>query len=143
MKLFNFRNTFLALSALTVFAVSCKKVEELNEVDEQGVTFVKLLNGGDEPGYYGHSLLGIDFVARAQTITVADIRREAASTEDLSKPFTVVVKDDTAALRIYNDSNGTSITPMPRAWYTPNIAPSSVGGTYTVSFAAGQHAAPI
>ncbi|RYE12415.1 MAG: DUF1735 domain-containing protein, partial [Sphingobacteriales bacterium] len=90
-----------------------------------------------------HSLLGIDFVARPQTITVADVRREAASTEDLSKPFTVIVKDDTAALRIYNDSNGTSITPMPRAWYTPSVAPSAVGGTYTVSFAAGQFAAPI
>lgn len=144
MKYLNIKTQILAMAAISAVAgFSCKKADRPSPIGDQGKTIVKVMDGGDESGVYGHILQGIDFISTPQTITVLDVRRSPASNSDLNKSFNVSVKDDTAALRIYNDTNHTSIIPMPRDWYTVNVTLSAVGGSYAVPFAAGQFASEI
>ncbi|MFZ1530262.1 MAG: DUF1735 domain-containing protein [Ferruginibacter sp.] len=143
MKYFNVPVRLLALTLMIAGFAACKKAVVADPLGDRGQTVVKVMNGGDEHGYWNKILNGIDFVNTTQTIDVCDIRRDANSNAELNRAFNAIVKDDTAAIRIYNDSNGTSIIPMPRDWYTVNIQPSAVGGNYTIPFAAGDFAKQI
>lgn len=137
-------NNPLAIIAFAAIIFSaCKKTATPTPLGDNGQTVVKVLGGGDEVGFYGRNLLGVDFVNTSQTIDVLDIRRDARSNADLNRSFNAIVKDDTAALRIYNDSNGTSIISMPRDWYTVNFPLSAPGANYTVPFGAGDFAKQI
>lgn len=133
----------IALLGLSVLILNaCKKIATTDPIGDAGTTYVHLLGGGDAPNP-GASLLGVDFVNRPQSIDVADVRRDAANGSDLSVPFTVVLKDDTAAIRAYNTANGTSYVNLPRIWYTANVPATSMGGTYTLPFASGDFAKQV
>jgi Domain of unknown function (DUF1735) len=135
------RALFLAFVAIGFSA--CEKVKEIEPIGDKGQTIVKLING-DETTNPGHTILGIDFVNRTQTVDIADIRRDVPNNAELNRPMTVVIKDDTAALRRYNTINGTNLLAMPTSWYTLNPAPvGGSGGTYTVTFAPGEFAKQI
>jgi hypothetical protein len=136
MKLFN-NKAIAALASIALFAMSCKKVDTPDPIGDAGQTVVKIIGGGDAPNY-GYKLLGVSFVNSPQTVSAVQIYRDAPSSAALNTSLTVVVKDDTAALRAYNTANGTNILPLPRTWYTASPAPTSIGGTYTVTFAPGE-----
>ena len=140
---FNNNINKIALLGLSVFILNaCKKIATTDPIGDAGSTYVHLLGGGDAPAV-GSSLLGVDFVNRPQAVDVADIRRDAANSLDLNKACKVVIKDDTAAVTQYNIANGTSYVPLPRSWYTANFPATSMGGTYTLPFAAGEFAKQI
>jgi len=123
---------FLGVSAL----ISCKKVSVPDPIGDAGQTIIKVIDGGDAPDY-GHKLLGVDFISTPQKVDVVQIYRDVPSNAELNKSMSVLVKDDTAAIRAYNTANGTNILHLPRAWYTSNITATAMGGTYTVPFTAG------
>lgn len=140
---FNKNINKIALLSLSVLILNaCKKIAVTDPIGDAGSTYVHLLGGGDAPAV-GSSLLGVDFVNRPQKVDVADIRRDAANNADLNKVCKVVIKDDTAAVTQYNIANGTSYVNLPRSWYTANFPASSMGGTYTLTFAAGEFAKQI
>ena len=121
---------------------SCKKDTTTAPLGDAGKTVVRISGGGDAPAYAG-SLLGVNFLATTQVIDALDIRRETPNAGELATSMTVVVKDDTAALRAYNLANGSNALPLPRAWYTANFPATGIGGTYTVTFAPGDFAKTI
>ncbi|MGC4103064.1 DUF1735 domain-containing protein [Ferruginibacter sp.] len=133
---------FIALLSFTMAVVSCKKVATPDPIGDGGKTIIKVNNGGDNPNF-GHVLLGIDFLTTPQSVDVFQVYRDAASNASLNTALTVVVKDDTAALRTYNTLHGTNILHLPRSWYTANFPASSMGGNYTIPFAAGDYSQVI
>lgn len=140
---FNKNINKIAFLGLSVFILNaCKKIATTDPIGDAGSTYVHLLGGGDAPNV-GSSLLGVDFVNRPQAVDVADIRRDAANSLDLNKACKVVIKDDTAAVTQYNTANGSSYVHLPRSWYTANFPATSMGGTYTLPFAAGEFAKQI
>ena len=143
MNYINLAKKALFLAFVAIGFSACEKVKEVEPIGDKGQTIVKLING-DETSNPGHSILGIDFVNRTQTVAAADIRRDVSNNAELNRPMTVVLKDDTAALRRYNTIHSTNILLMPTSWYTLNSQPAGgVGGTYTLTLAPGEFAKEI
>ncbi|RYY49687.1 MAG: DUF1735 domain-containing protein [Chitinophagaceae bacterium] len=153
MKLFKYAKFTGAMVGAVALLMACDKVDEPDALGDDGKTIVKIIsantnsteiyNSGD-----GKVLKGIDFVNSSQTIDIADIRRDVSNNAELNRVMNVTVKDDTAALRIYNDSvvsnGGNAILQMPSAWYTFNLAPTGGrGGIYNVTFQPGEFAKQI
>ena len=138
MNYINLAKKALFFAFVAIGFSACEKVKQVEPVGDKGQTIVKLVNG-DVTSNPGHSILGIDFVNRTQTVTAADIRRDISNNAELNRPMTVVLKDDTAALRRYNTIHSTNILSMPTSWYTLNSQPAGgVGGTYTLTLAPGE-----
>jgi Domain of unknown function (DUF1735) len=129
------KGALVAFSAM-VFA-SCEKVKEVDPIGDSGQTIVKLVKGGD-PAIIKDP---VSFVNTPYTLTkgVIDIRRDVANNADLNKTMTVVVKDDTAAVRVADPA----YIVLPAAWYT--LAASDgvtkaggLGGTFTFTLKPGE-----
>ena len=135
----NKKLSLYGLLALMVSFASCIKKEVTPLKDGDGQTLVKIL-GGDNPAAV--KSVFIDFVNAPQRILAIDIRRDANGEAELQTPMTVVIKDDTAAVR----AASASFVKLPDAFYTlqseaPRVGGS--GGTYTFEFKAGEFAKQI
>ncbi len=124
---------FIALA----FASCIKK--EVTPLKNEGSTFVKILGGGTPASLKKNP---IDFVNTPQQILVCDLRRDVPNNNALRATTTVVVKDDTAAVRAANPA----YINLPTAWYTIQAEVQKVGGmggTFTFQFKDGEFAKPI
>lgn len=128
--------TFLLGYLLISFTACIKK--EVTPLADEGATFVKILGGGFPATLIKNP---IDFVNTPQTITVCDLRRDAANSEALAKTTSVIIRDDTAAVRAANPN----YIHMPSAWYTlvGTTKTGGLGGSYAVNFNAGDFAKEI
>lgn len=133
------KSSIFTLLTLAIGFSACIK-KEVTPLKDEGATFVKIL-GGSSPAVVKSN--PIDFVSTSQTITVCDVRKDAANGADLNRATTVTIKDDTAAVRAANPN----YLQLPSSWYT--IVGSGVtktggmGGNYTVSFSPGDFAKEI
>ena len=127
------------MSVLLIGFASCEKTKDVEPIGDGGQTIVKLVNGGTP----GHILTGIDFVTTAQSLDIADVRRDVPNTAEMNRTMNVVIKDDTAALRQYNIDENKNLQIMPSSWYTLNIPRSGPGGTYNITLAPGELAKQI
>lgn len=135
----NKKLSLYGLLALMVSFASCINKEVTPLKDGDGQTLVKIL-GGDSPAAVQSNF--IDFVNTPQRVLAIDVRRDAKGEADLQTPMTVVIKDDTAAVR----AASSSFINMPSAWYSliseaPRVG--GLGGTYTFQFKAGEFAKQI
>jgi hypothetical protein len=128
--------TFLLGYLLISFTACIKK--EVTPLTDEGATFVKILGGGFPATLIKNP---IDYVTTPQTITVCDLRRDAANSDALAKTTSVIIRDDTAAVRAAN----ANYIHMPASWYTLIGATKTggLGGTYSVNFNAGDFAKEI
>jgi hypothetical protein len=125
------------LFMLVAFASCIKK--EVTPLKDEGTTIIKILGGGTPAEVIKNP---IDFVPVAQQILVCDIRKDAPSAAALQGATTVVIKDDTAAVRAANPA----YLHFPAAWYTLQADVSKVGGaggTWTFTFDNGDFAKQI
>ncbi len=128
---------FFLLFTVVAFTSCIKK--EVTPLGDEGKTFVKIVGGGSPAEINKNP---IDFVGTPQRLLACDIRKDAANNSALNTVTTVVVKDDTAAVRAANPN----YINMPTAWYTlESEAPrvGGMGGTYTFQFKAGEFAKQI
>jgi len=129
----NKKKSILGLLFVAVAFSSCIKKEVTNLADE-GKTFVKILGGGTPAELKKNP---IDFVPVPQQLLMADIRKDAANNAALNTKTTVIVKDDTAAVRAANPA----YIHFPAAWYTIQAEAAKVGGmggTWTFTFQPGE-----
>ncbi|HRD57349.1 MAG TPA: DUF1735 domain-containing protein [Ferruginibacter sp.] len=136
MKIFKYTRQLAAFSALAFVLASCDKVDEPTPLGDDGVTIVKVANGGtfDEPGT---NLIGVDFIDNPQSTILVDIRRDVPSTAEMNTTQKVVVKVDTALLTAYNAANGSDFIAMPASWYSTNPA-ITWGGSFELTFNPGE-----
>ncbi|MGQ0740452.1 MAG: hypothetical protein ACT4OJ_15490 [Bacteroidota bacterium] len=128
----NKKQSIFGLLLIAVAFSSCIK-KEFTDLADEGKTFVKILGGGTPAELKKNP---IDFVNVSQQLLVADIRKDAATNASLNSVTTVVVKDDTAAVRAANPA----YIHFPPAWYTVQTEPAKVGGmggTWTFTFQPG------
>jgi hypothetical protein len=134
-------NTKHALYGLLFTAVafaSCIK-KEVTPLKNEGNTIVKILGGGTPAEVIKNP---IDFVPTPQQILVCDIRKDAPNENAANLETTVVIKDDTAAVRAANPA----YLHFPAAWYTIQSDVAKVGGmggTWTFKFKNGDFAKQI
>ena len=128
--------------AVLVFS-ACDKVKTTAPLGDAGNTFVTILQGGTPTTIIKDP---IDFVNKPVTLKkgVIDIRRELASNADLNKTMTIVIKDDTAAVRAANPA----YVNFPASFYTlttsDNVAKvGGMGGTWTFTMKPGEFAKQI
>lgn len=138
MKYINFTKAFASLALVSVLFASCDKKDEVDLIGDRGQTIVKVIDGGTP----GKKAIAIDFVNTPTTFIAADIRRDVPNSTELNKTATVVIQEDTAAVRAAGFAH------LPTAWYTLQSGAGVTktggqGGTYTVTFAPGQFAVPI
>lgn len=125
------------LFAVLAFSSCIKK--EFEPMGDAGTTIVKILGGGTPAEVIKNP---IDFLSTPQQLLVCDIRRDPANSDALSKTTTVVIKDDTAAVKAANPN----YIIFPSSWYTIQADAAKVGGsggTWTFNFAAGEFAKQI
>ncbi len=123
---------------LALVFTSCIK-QEVTPLGDEGKTFVKILGGGNTANEANNY---IDFISSSQKILAVDIRRDAANNADLNKSVTVVIKDDTTAVRAAN----ADYIDFPAAWYTLEsdaVKSGGLGGTYSLTFSPGEFAKQI
>ncbi|MBM3415495.1 MAG: hypothetical protein FJY20_03410 [Bacteroidetes bacterium] len=134
-------NTKHALYGLLFTAVafaSCIK-KEVTPLKSEGTTIVKILGGGTPAEVKKNP---IDFVSTSQQILVCDIRKDAPNEAAANAATTVVIKDDTAAVRAANPA----YLHFPAAWYTIQSDAAKVGGmggSWTFTFDNGDFAKQI
>ncbi len=157
MKYLNFTKQLAAVAVVASLFAACDKAEVADPIGDRGQTVVKILKAGhtELPSFNdfnpGLNKFAIDFVANPVTLSVADVRRDVPNSDQLNRSMTVVVKDDTAALRFYNDSMliKEGLAPyvyLPNNWYTISNATPKVGGdggTFTIVLAPGEFARAI
>lgn len=129
---------FYFVFLLTLSLSSCIK-KEVTPLKDEGKTFIKIIGGGSPAEIKKNP---IDFVNRSQRLLVVDLRKDAANSAALNTATTVVVKDDTAAVRAANPN----YIIFPSAWYrieseVPKVG--GVGGTFTFQFKPGDFAKQI
>ena len=134
----NKKQFLYGLLFIAVAFASCIK-KDVTPLGTEGTTIVKILGGGTPATLKKNP---IDFVNVPQQILVADIRKDAPNNGALNSATTVIVKDDTAAVRAANPS----YIILPAAWYTiqadaPKVG--GVGGTWTFTFKDGDFSKPI
>lgn len=128
----NKKQSIIGLLFIAVAFSSCIK-KEVTDLAEEGATFVKILGGGTPAELKKNP---IDFVPISQKLLMVDLRKDAANNASLNTITTVVVKDDTAAVRAANPA----YIHFPQAWYTIQTEPAKVGGmggTWTFTFQPG------
>lgn len=128
--------TLLLFTAL--FFTSCIK-KEVTPLGDEGSMFLKISGGGSPAGVIKNP---INFLPTNQKIMVCDIRRDANSSANLNSSTTVVIKDDTAAVRAAN----AAYLQFPTAWYTIEADAPKVGGqggSFTFTFKPGEFSKQI
>ena len=138
MKTFKLYYNTVAFIALVLFAVSCKKPNNGEDIGGAGNTIVKLITDDDS-----YSLRAIDLVATPQKVNLLDIRRDVPNEGQLNQTMKVVVKQDPKILDDYNTEHGTSYEELPEGAYTVDAANPRDGASWTVTFAAGDFAKPL
>lgn len=134
----NKKQLIYGLLFITVAFASCIK-KEVTDLQDEGSTFIKIL-GGDSPAALKKN--PVDFVNVPQQILVCDLRKDAPNNAALNTATTVVIKDDTAAVKAKNPA----YIHLPAAWYTiqSEVAKSGgSGGTWTFTFDEGDFAKQI
>lgn len=128
--------SFLFVYMVVSFSACIKK--EVTPLSEEGTTYVKILGGGTPATVIKNP---IDFVTTPQTITVCDLRRDAPNSKALAKTTSVIVRDDTAAVRAANPN----YLQLPSSWYTlvGGVTRTGVGGNYAINFNPGDFAKEI
>src|SRR5882724_7486045 len=135
MKYLNIKRSIAFLAVTALFVTSCKKVEVPESMGTAGQTVVKLVGGGTaaSPGILKNP---IDFKPIPITMVAADLRRDISNETALNTVMHVVVKDDTAAVRVANPS----YVILPAAWYTigPNTPKTGgKGGVFNITIPSG------
>jgi len=128
----NKKHALYALLFIAVAFASCVK-KEVTPLGSEGDTFVKILGGGTPTTLKKNP---IDFVNMPQKLLVCDLRKDAPNSDAANTVTTVVVKDDTAAVKAMNPN----YIHFPSAWYTlESEAPKvgGMGGTFTFQFSNG------
>lgn len=138
----NLSKLFPLLATISLLFTACDKVKTTEPLNEVGQTIVKLIGGGS-PALIKEA---IDFVPKPATLSkgVIDIRRDVPNATELNRTMTVVLKDDTAAVRAANPN----YTILPAAWYTLSTSDNvskvgGSGGTWTFTFKPGELAKQI
>ncbi|MCX8019600.1 MAG: hypothetical protein N2747_03785 [Chitinophagaceae bacterium] len=126
------------LFVLSLFLASCIK-NEVIDLKGEGTTIIKILGGGTPATVKKNP---VDFINTPQRVLACDIRKDAPNPTELARATTVVIKDDTAAVRAANPA----YLHFPAAWYTiesevPKVG--GVGGTWTFTFKDGDFAKQI
>lgn len=140
-NILNIKTAFLLLS-LSIFTISCKKVNEGQPTGDVGNVFVKVIGGGTPAQLVKRA---IDFVNTPSTVSL-NIQRLVAKKSDLDKKMTIKVLDDTALVNFFNkdtvstNPNATNPTKLflehlPATWYTVGANTTKIGGrggVYTI-----------
>lgn len=139
MKYLNIKKLIPALAVIAILFSSCDKPDEVDPIGDRGQTLVKILNGGSPFAVFKNP---VDFVATPTKVLAIEIRRDVANNADLNKTMTVVIKDDTAAVRLANPN----YIILPSNFYTiqseaPKVGGS--GGTFTFTFQPGEFSKTI
>jgi hypothetical protein len=138
MRYLNLTKQIAALALASALFSSCDKEDEIVVLGDKGTTIVKILEGGTPAS----KLWSVDFVNAPSTLLAIDLRRDIPNETELNKSVTVVIKDDTAAVRALDPT----LVQMPTAFYTIGSGTPKVGGqggTYTITFAPGEIAKEI
>ncbi len=143
MKYLNITKQLSALGLVALLFTACDKTAITAPLGDAGLTLVTILEGGSPATLIKDP---IAFVTTPTTLTkgVVDIRREVANAADLAKTMTVIIKDDTAAVRAANPA----YVNFPTAYYTLTVADGvtkvgGIGGTFTFTFKPGEFAKQI
>ena len=140
MKYFLKTSKFLGLVAGAMILLnSCDKPKTVVNVGDGGQTVVKVVGGGDPASIVKNP---VDFVPTPTVVLAADVRRDIANNTELNRIMHVTVTDDTAAVTAA-DPNYVHLDP---SWYTVGAGTPKTGGeggTYDVTFAAGEFAKQI
>ena len=139
MKYLNIKKIIPAIAVIAILFSSCDKPNEVDPIGDRGQTLVKILDGGSPVAVIKKP---VDFVPTPTKVLAIEIRRDVANNADLNKTMTVVIKDDTAAVRLANPN----YVILPSNFYTiqseaPKVGGS--GGTFTFTFQPGEFAKQI
>lgn len=136
MKYYNLSKQVLFIAITVLVLAACSKVKIAEPMGDAGNTIIKIVNGGTPAS----KLWSVDFVNTPSTLLAIEVRRDAPNETELNKSVTVVIKDDTAAVRAFDPT----LIQMPVAFYTTSTAKAGgQGGTYTLTFAPGEFAKEI
>ena len=126
----SFFNRFLILALTTSVIFSCNKIDRQDPTLPLVQTNVIFLNAGT-----GINKVAIDISPSPLTIVGAEIQRGITIEAELNKKVTVIIKDDTAALK------ASGLIQLPTGLYivgdaTPKMG--GAGGNYTVTLEPGE-----
>ncbi len=130
----------LLVGFLAAFFQSCVKKQNFFSSNAASTeqTIVKVLGGGAPGTVFSQN--PIDFIATPKQLLAATIRRDPADQASLLTTMTVVVKDDTAAVRAVN----ASFVNMPSSLYTISVPKTGgIGGTFNLVFQPGEFSKEI
>ncbi len=144
----------LALIIIALLFIGCEK--EVDRIGDRGQTIVKFIDGGHselpsknnfKPGMAKHIMT---YLPQPLTITAADVRRDVPNNKELNRLMHVTVIDDTAALRVFNDSlimqGGSPYVYLRSSYYTINNGTPKLngeGGFFNLVLQPGEFAKPI
>lgn len=134
----NKKTSFLYLVALSLLFASCIK-QDVKDLTNEGNTIVKILDGGTPATLVKKP---VDFIPVPTQLLAADIRRDPNDNAALNRTMTVIVRDDTAAVKAANPA----YIHLPSAWYTiQSDGPKTggMGGVFTFTFGPGDFAKQI
>ena len=131
----NIKITFF-LSSFVLLVFSCKKIDQVDPIGDAGITYVKIIGGGNSPELVKRA---IDFVSTPSTISL-NIQRLVANQVDLDKKMTIKILDDTTAVNFFNrdtvSTNPNATNPsklffehLPPTWYTVAVTSTKSGGS--------------
>lgn len=130
MKFLNLLKQFSVLVVLPLLFFACDKENDQNSIADNGQTLVKIIGGGTPANIVK---IKIEFDSKPQSIQLADIRRDIASSSELNKVMTVMVKDDNAIVAAYP-----AYTILPAALYSVGVETPKSGSYYTVTLNSGE-----
>ena len=120
----------LLVSVLAVTLFSCVRKDNFFPSNSPSTrkAVVKILGGGTPANVVPNF---IDFVNTSQTVFAIDLRRDPNDQGDLNTSMTVVVQDDTAAVKTANPA----YKYMPTSWYNLQSESPKVGGVASGTYA--------
>lgn len=154
MKHLNLTKSIAVIALGSLIFMACKKAIVATPMGDAGQTLVKILNAGTPPSIIKSA---IDFVPTPTQLLLVELRRDIPNETELNKTMTVTIKDDTTAIRFFNQDTS-SMNPnrtnpdkvfynqLPASWYTiqgDGIKTGGQGGIYTVTFKPGEFAKEI
>ncbi len=154
MKYLNLTKNIAVIAVVSLIFMACKKANVATPMGDAGQTLVKILNAGTPPAIIKSA---IDFVPTPSTLLLVELRRDVPNETELNKTMIVTIKDDTSAIRFFNQdtvsSNPNRTNPdkvfynqLPASWYTfqtDGVKTGGQGGTYTFTFKPGEFAKEI
>ena len=132
----------LGIVLTTIVFSACRKDDYVGDdpqaTNTAGNTFVKVLENNPTNIYFTP-------FTDIKKVHLISVRRDAANADALSKPQTIVLTTDAAAITDYNTKNQSDYEALPESIYTlaadPGVTKTATG--YTVTFAAGEFAKEI